>query len=335
VPLYNSCRNRHCPKCQSLEQARWVEQQVRDLLPVHYFHVVFTVPACLQPLFVRDRRQSYALLLAAVWETLREVCRRRPGATPGAIAVLHTWSQTLTDHIHLHCIVTGGGVALEGTRWVSSSAHYLFPVQALSVMFRGKFLAGLKALFDAGQLEFHGQLAALAKPSQFATLIREAAAPEWVVYAKRPFAGLKQVLAYLSRYTHRVAISNRRLIWADGQNVTFAYKDYTDAAKQKTMTLSTEEFVRRFCLHILPERFVKIRHYGLLGNRHRQQRLAKARQLLGISAAPRQAETSAPKEARSESLRARCPFCQRPSLVLVREVAPQRAARLIVRLDSS
>jgi hypothetical protein len=241
----------------------------------------------------------------------------------------------LLDHYHLHCIVTGGGVALEGSRWISSSAHYLFAVQALSVMFRGKFLAELKALFDAGQLEFHGQLAALAKPSEFAALVREAAAPEWVVYAKRPFAGPKQVLAYLSRYTHRVAISNRRLLWADGHNVTFAYKDYTDAAKQKTMTLSAQEFVRRFCLHLLPERFVKIRHYGLLGNRQRQQRLANARALLGIPTAPLPQETSAAKEASPESLPARCPFCQRLSLVLVREVEPQRAARSIARLDSS
>jgi hypothetical protein len=190
-------------------------------------------------------------------------------------------------------------------------------------------------LFDTGQLEFHGQLAALAKPSQFAAVVREAAAPRWVVYAKRPFAGPKQVLAYLSRYTHRVAISNGRLISADGQHVIFAYKDYADGARQKTMTLSAQEFVRRFCLHVLPERFVKIRHYGLLANRQRQQRLAQARQLLGLSAPPTQQETSAAKQAGTESLRARCPFCQRLSLILMREVAPPRAARPIVPLDSS
>ena len=331
----HSCRNRHCPQCQGTQAADWLEQQEVALLPIPYFHLVFTLPHPLNGLIRQNRSALFKLLFAAASQTLLEFGEGRLKAQIGITAVLHTWSQTLLDHYHLHCIVTGGGVALEGTRWVSSSAHYLFPVQALSLMFRGKFLAGLKALFDAGQLEFHGQLAALAKPSQFAALVREAAAPEWVVYAKRPFAGPKQVLAYLSRYTHRVAISNRRLISADGQHVTFAYKDYTDAAKQKTMTLSTEEFVRRFCLHVLPERFVKIRHYGLLGNRHRQQRLAKARQFLGRAAAPRQAETSTPKQARSESLRARCPFCQRPSLVLVREVAPQRAARPIVRLDSS
>ena len=331
----HSCRNRHCPQCQGTQAADWLEQQERALLPIPYFHLVFTLPHSLNGLIRQNRPALFKLLFAAASQTLGEFGEGRLKAQIGMTAVLHTWSQTLLDHYHLHCIVTAGGVALDGTRWVSSSAHYLFPVQALSLMFRGKFLAGLKALFDAAQLEFHGQLAALAKPSQFAALVREAAAPEWVVYAKRPFAGPKQVLAYLSRYTHRVAISNRRLISADGQHVTFAYKDYTDAAKQKTMTLSTEEFVRRFCLHVLPERFVKIRHYGLLGNRHRQQRLAKTRQLLGIAAAPRQAQTSTPKETRSESLRARCPFCQQPSLVLVREVAPGRAARPIVVLDSS
>ena len=331
----HSCRNRHCPQCQGTRAADWLEQQEAALLPIPYFHLVFTLPHSLNGLIRQNRPALFKLLFAAASQTLLEFGEARLKAQIGITAVLHTWSQTLLDHYHLHCIVTGGGVALDGTRWVSSSAHYLFPIKALSVMFRGKFLAGLKALFDAGQLEFHGQLATLAKPSQFAALVREAAAPEWVVYAKRPFAGPKQVLAYLSLYTHRVAISNRRLISADGQNVTFAYKDYSDAAKQKTMTLSAEEFVRRFCLHILPERFVKIRHYGLLGNRQRQQRLAKARELLGISAPPMPQETSTAKEAGTESLRARCPYCQRPSLVLVREVAPQRAARPIVRLDSS
>jgi Putative transposase/Transposase zinc-binding domain len=331
----HSCRNRHCPQCQGTRAVDWLEQQEAVLLPIPYFHLVFTLPHTLNGLFRQNRPALFKLLFAAASQTLLEFGAGRLKAQIGITAVLHTWSQTLLDHYHLHCIVTGGGVALDGTRWVSSSAHYLFPVQALSVMYQGKFLAGLKALFDAGQLEFHGQLAALAKPSQFAAVVREAAALKWVVYAKRPFAGPKQVLAYLSHYTHRVAISNRRLISADGQHVIFAYKDYADGARQKTMTLSTQEFVRRFCLHVLPERFVKIRHYGLLGNRQRQQRLAHARQLLGISAPPTQEETSAAKEAGTESLRARCPFCQRPSLILVREVAPQRTARPIVVLDSS
>jgi putative transposase/transposase-like zinc-binding protein len=331
----HSCRNRHCPQCQGTRAVDWLEQQEAALLPIPYFHLVFTLPHTLNGLLRQNRPALFKLLFAAASQTLLEFGEGRLRAQIGITAVLHTWSQTLLDHYHLHCIVTGGGVALEGTRWVSSSAHYLFPVQALSVMFRGKFLAGLKTLFDAGQLEFHGQLAALAKPSQFAGLVREAAAPKWVVYAKRPFAGPKQVLAYLSHYTHRVAISNRRLISADGQHVIFAYKDYADGAKQKTMMLSAQEFVRRFCLHVLPERFVKIRHYGLLGNRQRQQRLAYARQLLGVSAPTRLEETAAAKEKGTEPLRALCPFCQRPSLILVREVAPQRAARPIVVLDSS
>jgi hypothetical protein len=246
--------------------------------------------------------------------------------------VLHTWSQTLGDHYHLHCIVTGGGVARDQRRWVATAPHYLFPVRALSRMFRGKYLAGVKELYTAGKLEFHGQLQEMVLPAKFAALWRQAAQPEWVVYAKRPFAGPEQVLAYLSRYTHRVALSPRRLLATDGQNVTFAYKDYADGSRPKTMTLGPAEFVRRFCLHVLPERFVKIRHYGLLGNRHKQARLAHARQLLGALPPP---EPQPLPELLQAPLRqtapVRCPFCRQPGLVKVREVPPCP----VTRLDSS
>ena len=333
----HSCRNRHCPQCQGARAVDWLAQQEEALLPIPYFHLVFTVPHVLNGLMRQNRRALYGLLLRAASQTLLEFGRGRLQAQVGVTAVLHTWSQTLLDHYHLHCIVTGGGVALNGCRWVASPAHYLFPVQALSRMYRGKFLAGLKALFDAGKLEFHGELAALVKRKKFMALVGQAAAPAWVVYAKRPFAGPRQVLAYLSRYTHRVAISNRRLLCADEQNVTFTYKDYADGARPKTMTLGLIEFVRRFCLHVLPERFVKIRHYGLLGNRQRQQRLARARLLLGAEPppTPEAEQWQTALENTAALAPAYCPFCGKPALVLVCKVAPARTLFGVAVLDSS
>jgi hypothetical protein len=331
----HSCRNRHCPQCQGTLAVEWLEKQEQALLPIPYFHLVFTLPHVLNQVVRQNRRALFKLLFDAASQTLLEFGAGRLKAQIGITAVLHTWSQNLLDHYHLHCIVTGGGVALSAERWVSSPAHYLFPVRALSRMFRGKFLAGLKTLHDAGELGFHGKLEAWTVPGNFASVLRQAAQPEWVVYAKRPFAGPKQVLAYLSRYSHRVAISNRRLSAADGRSVTFDYKDYADQGRHKTMTLEVAEFVRRFCLHVLPERFVKIRHYGLLGNRTRQQRLAAARKLLGsIPPAVTEPRLSATERA-VESPRTCCPFCHRPSLVWMREVAPVRAAWPMNRLDSS
>ncbi|HEX7971968.1 MAG TPA: transposase [Thiobacillus sp.] len=277
----------------------------------------------------QNRAALFKLLFDAASQTLLEFGAQRLDVQLGITAVLHTWSQTLGDHYHLHGIVTGGGVARDQSRWVASAPHYLFPVRALSRMFRGKYLAGVNALFIATKLEFHGALEALAAPVKFAALLRAASKTEWVVYAKRPFAGPQQVLAYLSRYTHRVAISPRRLLVSDGQSVTFAYKDYADASRRKTMTLGTAEFVRRFCLHVLPERFVKIRHYGLLGNRGKQERLARARALLGV--APPPDALPLPELLRTPATQASprcCPFCQRPGLVKVGEVPPGRVARL-------
>jgi hypothetical protein len=330
----HSCRNRHCPQCQGNLAVEWLQRQEAALLPVPYFHLVFTLPHALNGVIRQNRLPLFKLLFDAASQTLLAFGRGRLQAQLGVTAVLHTWSQTLLDHYHLHCIVTGGGLALTGKSWVGASAHYLFPVQALSRMFRGKYLAGLQELRDAGGLEFHGQLAPLARPEKFAALLREAAQPQWVVYAKRPFAGPRQVLGYLSRYTHRVAISNRRLIAADARNLTFSYKDYADGAKPKTMTLDLAEFVRRFCLHVLPERFVKIRHYGLLGNRQREQRLARARELLAAAAPPKEEAGPVPEPC-AEPPCPRCPFCNRPSLVLLAEIAPERAARPVTRFDSS
>jgi hypothetical protein len=329
----HSCRNRHCPQCQGTQAVEWLERQAEVLLPIPYFHLVFTLPHTLNGLIRQNRRLLFNLLFDAASQTLLSFGAQRLKAQLGITAVLHTWSQTLLDHYHLHCIVTGGGVAQDQSQWKGTSPHYLFPVRALSRMFRGKYLDGLQQLQAQGRLEFHGQLAVLAPPVKFAALLRKAARSEWVVYAKRPFAGPQQVLAYLSRYTHRVALSPRRLLATDGQRVTFAYKDYADGGRTKTMTLSTTEFVRRFCLHVLPERFVKIRHYGLLGNRQRHQRLAQVRRLLGVSAAP---QVEPPWEAKaSDSDPApqplHCPYCHQPGLVWVREVPPQT----VVPLDSS
>ena len=332
----HSCRNRHCPQCQGARALDWLEQQETARLPIPYFHLVFTLPHVLNPLIRQNRRALFNLLLAAASQTLLEFGRQRLKAQIGISAILHTWSQTLLDHYHVHGIVSGGGLALDGSGWVNTPDYYLFPVKALSRMFRGKFLAGLKELAEEAKLEFHGQLQPLAQAAELARWLRSAANENWVVYAKRPFAGPQQVLKYLSNYTHRVAISNRRLLRADADTVTFAYKDYADGARRKIMTLALAEFVRRFCLHLLPARFVKIRHYGLLGNRQRHERLQRARSLLGVSGPTPVMELEPPHPSTPPtSTRACCPFCHQPTLVLLRQVPPVRHARSLPGLDSS
>jgi len=318
-----------------------MEQQQAALLPVPYFHLVFTLPHDLNPLIQQNQRALYTLLFNAASQTLLTFGQNRFAVQLGVTAILHTWSQTLLDHYHLHCIVTGGGLSTDGSRWVSSSPDYLFPVAALSEVFQGKFCAGLQRLYADGKLQFHGQLSPLLAPQKFQVLVRQANRQKWNVYAKRPFAGPEQVLAYLSRYTHRVAISPRRLLALDNQNrtVTFAWKDYADGQKKKRMTLGLAEFLRRFCLHLLPERFVKIRHYGFLSNRLRQTKVARARALL---IPPKQTEPSfgsldsRPSEsAKPAAPSARvCPYCGSNQLRLV-EVVPPQVAPLPPRLDSS
>jgi hypothetical protein len=319
----HSCRNRHCPLCQGQAAREWLDQQQRALLPVPYFHVVFTLPHVLNPLIRRNQRTLYTLLFQVVSQTLLQFGQNRWGVQLGVTAVLHTWSQTLLDHYHLHCIVTGGGLSRDNSRWVSAPAHYLFPVRALSTVYRGKFLSGLEKLYAGGKLQFQGQLAALAAPNPFAQLLRQAAQQKWVVYAKQPFAGPLQVLTYLSRYTHRVAISPRRLLSMDSQRqtVTFAWRDYAHHSKRKSMTLPAGQFLRRFCLHLLPGRFVKIRHYGFLGNRQRHQRVPLARELLaqaGVASPPLPPPVPRPAP--------RCPFCGSEQLLLIQIVEPIRPA---------
>ena len=316
----HSCRNRHCPLCQGRAARDWLAKQEAALLPVPYFHLVFTLPHDLNLLIQQNQRALYNLLFSAASQTLLEFGQNRFQSQLGITAVLHTWSQTLLDHYHLHCIVTGGGLSTDGSRWVSAPPHFLFAVRALSTVFRGKFCAGLEQLYAEGQLQFHGQFQPLAQPKAFQRLLRQAVRHKWTAFAKRPFAGPQQVLGYLSRYTHRVAISPRRLLaWDETrQTVTFAWKDYAEGAKRKTMTLELKEFVRRFCLHLLPERFVKIRHFGFLSNRQRKLRVAQARVLLSHVPSPAVPASPLPDPEPASV----CPHCGSRWLLLIEIVAP-------------
>ena len=293
---YNSCGNRHCPKCQATAAARWLEAQAADLLETPYFHVVFTLPNALGPVALVNPRVVYGLLMRAAAATLLEVAAnpKHLGAEVGVLAVLHTWGQNLALHPHVHCVVTGGGLAPDASRWVAGRDDFFLPVRILRRVFRGKFLAGLRAAFQRGRLRFPGKLAVLGDSGQFNRLLSETVRTDWFVYAKRPTKGPATVLKYLARYTHRAAISNRRLVGLADGLVSFRWKDYAHGGRQGTMTLEAVEFVRRFLTHVLPTGFVRVRHYGLLANRHRREKLARCRELLGMAVTP-QAET-APSE---------------------------------------
>ena len=282
---YNSCRNRHCPKCQFLAKERWIEDRKQDLLPVPYFHVVFTLPEELRPLALRNQKVVYDLLFQSASQTLRELSRdpQHLGAQIGFTAVLHTWSQTLMDHPHLHCVVTGGGLSLDGQEWIAGRKDFFIPVRVLSRLFRGKFLDCLKKAYQDGKLKFPGVLAPVGGSASFNVYLSGLYQQEWNVYCKPPFSSPEEVVDYLGRYTHRVAISNDRILSLEGDQVSFRYRDYADGGKIKTMSLHAFEFIRRFLLHILPEGFVKIRHYGILSNRNKATRLRRCRQLLGVS----------------------------------------------------
>jgi ribosomal protein L37AE/L43A len=333
---YNSCGNRHCPKCQATAAARWLEAQAADLLDTPYFHVVFTLPSALGPVALSNPRAVYGLLMRAAAETLLEVAAnpKHLGAEVGVLAVLHTWGQNLALHPHVHCVVTGGGLSPDGSRWIAGRDDFFLPVRVLSRVFRGKFLAGLRDAFKRGRLRFPGRLAALARSERFHRLIAESVRTEWVVYAKAPWNGAVTTLKYLARYTHRAAISNRRLVsLADGR-VSFRWKDYAHRGKQGTMTLAAVEFVRRFLTHVLPTGFVRVRHYGLLANRHRREKLARCRELLGMAVSP-QADTAptAPDpvtppvhEATVTPTRV-CPRCGAGRMVVVAEFPPATPAK--------
>jgi hypothetical protein len=283
---YNSCGDRHCPKCQSLARAQWIEARQAELLDTEYFHVVFTVPDQIAAIAYQNKRELYGMLFQAAAETLRTIAAdpQHLGAQIGFFAVLHTWGSTLLHHPHLHCVVPGGGLSGDGTQWITCRAGFFLPVRVLSRLFRRLFLDRLVNAFEAGQLQFFASLESLRDRASFLQYLAPVREAEWVVYAKRPFAGPEQVLDYVGRYTHRVAISNNRLLdIADGK-VSFRYKDYRHDAQQKTMMLDAEEFIRRFLLHVLPAGFQRIRYYGFLGNRYRKEKLARCRHLLGMPA---------------------------------------------------
>lgn len=279
---YNSCRNRHCPKCQSLAKAEWVEKQVADLLPVPYFHVVFTMPPRVAEVARHNPTVVYDILFRAAAETLQRVAQNPKflGAEIGLLAVLHTWGQNLHYHPHLHCLVPGGGLSPENQHWVSSRKKFFLPVKVLSRLYRGRFLSQLIAAHAEGKLNFHGDLGRLANPESFRQYLAQVRTLDWVVYSKPPFAGPEQVVQYLGRYTHRVAISNHRLVSLEDGRVVFRWRDYRDGNSQKVMNLSAHEFIGRFIQHILPEKFVRIRSYGILSTRNRPTKLARCRELL-------------------------------------------------------
>jgi hypothetical protein len=323
---YNSCRNRHCPKCQTLTTARWLAARKADLLPIPYFHVVFTLPHALNAMAQGNARVIYTLLFRAAADTLLTFGRdpRHLGGTIGITAILHTWGQNLSQHLHVHCLVTGGALAADQSGWIAGRPAFLFPVRALSTVFRAKYLAGLQRAFDAGQLTFASGTADLAHCGAFSAFLGRLRGVAWVVYAKRPFAGPEQVLTYLGRYTHREALSNDRLVdYRDGR-VRFRWRDYTDHDCVKVMTLDAEEFVRRFLLHVVPRGFMRIRHFGLLANRSRRETLTRCRVLLDQPAPEDvQPESAAVLLARLIGIDlSRCPVCGEGRMQVTAVVLP-------------
>ena len=334
---YNSCRNRHCPKCQSLARAQWIEQRQAELLNCQYFHVVFTLPEPIAAIAYQNKAVVYNLLFQATAETLRTIAAdpKHLGADIGFFAVLHTWGQNLLHHPHLHCVVPGGGLSPDKRRWIPCRPDFFLPVKVLSRFFRRCFLESLEHAFNVGELHFFSALAALQDRKRFQQYLVPMRKKEWVVYAKPTFAGPKQVLDYLGRYTHRVAISNHRLCDMEDDHVRFRWKDYADDNQQKIMTLSATEFIRRFLLHTLPSGLQRIRYYGLLGNRHRTENLARCRNLLNMPSAATPAEPAPPLDYRSryqaltgKSLH-QCPACSAGHMQFI-ELLPRRTTPAVI-----
>ena len=312
-PAYNSCRNRHCPQCQSLAKARWLERQTAELLPVGYFHLVFTLPHELNRLILAHKKIILSLLFKAVSETLLEFGRSRLGGTLGIIAVLHTWDQTLKDHFHLHCLVPAGALSLDHSRWIGPRPNFLFPVTALSQVFRGKFLDLLQRACEKGKIP--------AANNQ----IKASRQKSWVVYAKKPFGSPQTVLDYLGRYTHRVALSNDRILKVQNSLVTLSYRDRKDQDRKKALPLEAHEFIRRFLLHVLPEGFMRVRHFGFLANRSKKQALTQCRKLLGANPASLQSPSESAKDLllRITGIDLnRCPSCHNGTMIVVAELPP-------------
>jgi hypothetical protein len=304
---YNSCRNRHCPKCQTNKRDQWLVKQTQDLLPLPFFHVVFTLPHELSALVLQNKKLLYNLLLRSSAETLVQIAAdsKHLGAQIGFLSVLHTWGQNLMHHPHVHCVIPAGGLAVDGSRWIHTRPGYFLPIRVLSKVFRGKFTKALKNLSCRNKLQLHGPLKVLAETRMFAKFLRQLFRQDWIVYAKPPFGGPDHVLHYLARYTHRVAISNHRLLAFENDRVTFRWKDYAHGNKKRKMTVSADEFLRRFLLHLLPRGFMRIRHFGILANRCRTPLIARCRQLL--AEAPRPQSSVAASAAQSAVWA--CPVC--------------------------
>ena len=338
---YNSCRNRHCPKCQSLARARWLQERSSELLPVEDFHVLFTVPEQVAQLALQNRKVVYNILFRAAAETLSRIAAdpKHLGVEIGFLAVLHTWGQNLHHHPHVHCVVPGGGLSPDGRRWVACRKRFLLPVKVLSRLFRRLFCDYLLEAFESKNLKFYGRLAELSDPQAFALWLQTLRHIKWHVYSKPPFGGPPQVLQYLSRYTHRVAISNNRILAISGGQVTFQWKDYKDGGISKTLTLAADEFIRRFLLHVLPDRFVRIRHFGFLANRHRHKKLDLCRRLLDVSAAGYLPALPADYKTCYQLLTGQsldlCPQCQQGHMICVLTVLPASQHPTPLRMDSS
>jgi len=328
---YNSCRDRHCPKCQSLARAQWIEDRQAELLDTPYFHVVFTVPEEIATIAYQNKEVVYDILFRATSETLRTIAAdpKHLGAEIGFFAVLHSWGQNLMFHPHLHCVVPGGGLSPDGQRWIACRRSFFLPVRVLSRRFRRLFVESLEKAFDEGQLKFFSSLQELDDRKAFLRYLAPLRKKKWVVYAKKPFAGPQQVLDYVGRYTHRVAISNNRILNIEDGQVTFRYKDYRDGSQQKTMTLSADEFIRRFLLHVLPAGFHRIRYYGFLGNRYRKEKLQQCRHLLGMILLEPGSSTEVAEldyrdryQALTGSSLWECPACHRGRMIIIGEIPP-------------
>lgn len=324
---YNSCRNRHCPKCQFLRKEKWLEERNRDILPIKYFHVVFTIPDILNPLTLRNQKILYNILFRSSAEALRELAgdEKHLGANIGFTGVLHTWGQNLMEHPHVHYIVTGGGLSENGKKWISSKKSFFLPAKVLSQLFRGKFLFYLQQSYLKDEIKFPGTIGDLYHPDAFKKIMSKLYRKEWVVYLKPPFKNANSVFEYLSRYTHRIAISNSRLIKIENDNVLFKWRDYSDSGKNKEMQLHAHEFIRRFLLHALPNKYVRIRHFGIFSNRFRKESLEKARSILVLSGTT----VDIPQRSWKQQLLKitgididLCPFCRNGNMKIIEVLIP-------------
>lgn len=318
---YNSCRNRHCPKCQTIKKLKWIDERLKELLPINYFHIVFTIPNILNYLVLQNKQELYNILFTSVKETLTQAALnpKNLGAKIGFVAVLHTWGQNLLEHPHIHCVVTGGGLSKDKKNWIKSNNNYFISVKLLGKLFKGKYLFYLKNLYKEGKLSFHGKLKKIQENDKFMKLLTECYEKDWVVYSKKPFSNPKTVYQYLGRYTHRIAISNHRIVNITKEEVKFFWKDYKNGNVKKIMTLSIDEFMRRFLLHVLPKGLKRIRFYGILTNRYKKQNLKIIKNLLNVNVeeeAKRIFNDSIIMDYRKYSPLSKCPKCNNKDIII-------------------